>query len=102
MIDTTMIRLITGATTHLGDSAKDAFLVWVILDKILPFVIGLIAIILIFILIKKLIASMSHEAILCKWRDDLWVGSPGHLDSREKALLIRRIDELIANSKKEK
>lgn len=44
MIDTTMIRLITGATTHLGDSAKDAF-------------------------------------IVC---------------------LIRRIDELIANSKKEK
>ncbi len=102
------LKLILNAISSLGEQGKEAFLWYMAANTIPSFLLWAGFIGLLFFVAKqvfKMVAVFSEvdsiDGQFRKWRDELSVGfCGGVLTKEEKALVIVRISELIASSKK--
>lgn len=98
-----MIKMITDAAVQLGGQAKTAFIFYVILDKVLPFIMGAFALFYLPRMVVKIIfLAIGHsklESAMVQWRNELRTGTPGALTEQEADATIRKIDEIISERK---
>ena len=99
-VDMSQIQLIADTVIRLGEQGKGAFIVWVALDKALPFLGWMAALFVGAKVAMKLIDKLrdDYEAHLRAIRDELRIGSPGPLMPSE----IRQVRERIAELRKER
>ena len=102
-IDTTMVRIAADAATKLGSTGKDAFVWYLIADKLLPFILGGVSIFLLYRVIMKGSAMLSGytamEDHFKRWRIKLGTGCSGHLTTGEMQDTAAAIDRLITKSR---
>ena len=100
-MDIEQIKLVVDAVVKLGEQGKGAFIVWVVMDKLLPFIGWMAALGCVCKVALKLIERITNtgEEAMKVIRDSLRIGCRGHLTHSEAQQVIDRVRELINNQK---
>lgn len=98
------LKLVIEALTGLGAQAKEAFIWWMVFDKLLPSLVGLFAIGSLSLVVHKAISVMSGQSDtdqFLKWaRDELRTGVAGPLSDGERHRTISELRRLVEERRK--
>lgn len=91
-MDIEQLKLVVEAISQLGIQGKEAFIWWLLFDKLLPVICWLTSLVIVGVGILKLVRIFSgNEQKLEALRDMLEVGSPGILTEEEFDSIVRKI-----------
>jgi hypothetical protein len=89
------LTLVMDTLRQLGGDGKEAFIWWLMFDKVLPIIAWLTALAILMVPIRWMLASMHGTSYLCSLRDRLDIGSPGHLNMSELTQVQRVVDKAL-------
>lgn len=101
MMDIEQLKLVVEAISQLGIQGKEAFIWWLLFDKMLPVICWLTTLVFVGVCIFKLVRLLhGNEGKLMDIRDMLEVGSPGFFTEEEFGSVVREIRRLQEIAKK--
>lgn len=98
-MNNTQLTMILDALKNATAAGQEAFIWWLLADKIVPYLFGLmffvIAAVTGHVITKRVLSS--SDSLIKRWRDELDIGQTGILLPSERRLTIALIDRLIAD-----
>ena len=89
------LQLMLAALTQLGEAGKEAFIWWLIFDKLIP---GIIVLIVLLSLLWFILIIIRLTTLAAKLRDAMNVGSPGPVTENESREMLKWIRDHAKNS----
>ncbi len=83
------LKLVLAAITTLGEAGREAFLWWLLADKVLPFVAIAGIALLVFVLVKRAMDVDGLDKFAQSLRAAMKIGSDGRLDTYDREQMLR-------------
>ena len=98
-MNTEEIKVVTDMLQSLGQAGTTGFIWWLVLDKLVPVIGGLVGLgMTMRYIFLPLAASTASYSTLCNLRDKLGIGSHGSLTPSELARTEQALDKIISES----
>ena len=95
-MNTEELTIVMDTLRSLGDDGKTAFIWWLVFDKLIPAIGGIVAVCVItFGLGRPAMSAFRSENYVRDLRDRFRIGTPGYVSDSELRQLKQRIDKLI-------
>lgn len=89
------LEMILAAVSQLGVAGKEAFLWWLVLDKLVPTLATLAGVVTVVLMVRSILLGFSEmDSTLRTLRDMLGAGTPGPLTDSEMRQIIRDVKKL--------
>lgn len=97
-MDMQQMQLVMDMILKMGELGGNAFYAWLILDKVIPMLTGLLICWGFYLIAVKLIGFIPRNDFLIELRTLLKIGSSGHITTSESMEIVREVKNLMART----